>query len=121
MKDILLAAHAIGRRAGDFNHEVKTEWRRAATRVARQLVRDLQLPKETYEIRWVPGGPAVGGEVVLHHERIYVQISAFWIDDCGFARSCKGRLDFTGGQNISIHNYAQALEACRDILEGRRS
>jgi hypothetical protein len=60
------------------------------------------------------GGPAVGGEVSLHTDTIYLWLkcpitgygsadpTAHLYEGVGIARRCKGRKDYTGECNVSI-------------------
>lgn len=66
----------------------------------RRLAMELSLPTGSYDLRSNQGGIAVSGEVTLHHEQVYVQVSQ------GFGpgvliRTCRGRRDYTGGPNNS--------------------
>ena len=69
----------------------------------KQLVKDLGLTPSSYSIRFNPGGPAVSGDLTLHHERFYLHLS----DNCNFGsfyyRSCKGLKDYCGGPNINVN------------------
>lgn len=64
----------------------------------RRLAAELGLPSGSYDLRSNQGGIAVSGEITLHHEQVYVQVSQ------GFGpgvliRTCRGRRDYTGGPN----------------------
>jgi hypothetical protein len=66
----------------------------------------LGLPKEAYTVSSCHGGPAVPGEAILHTDTLYVQIIGGitqWGDCDGMPRvmyrACKGRKDYSGGQN----------------------
>jgi len=65
------------------------------------LARELRLPSDSYTIRICEGGVAVSGEIILHDERIYIQISqpATGADSGVLIRSCNGRRDYEGGRN----------------------
>ncbi len=63
---------------------------------------ELQLEPSTFDVRSNKGGIAVSGEITLHHEHVYVQVS----QPCGgnidtgiLIRTCNGRRDYTGGAN----------------------
>ena len=67
----------------------------------RALAAVLALPKGSFDIRSNAGGIAVSGEVTLHAENIYVQISQSCLGG-GMGvliRTCAGRRDYTGGRN----------------------
>jgi hypothetical protein len=66
----------------------------------KKLATALGLSLGTYDIRSNKGGIAVSGEVTLHGESIYIQVSQPWGGGAGIlVRSCKGRKDYTGGRN----------------------
>ena len=66
-----------------------------------QLANALALRKGAYDLRTNAAGVAVSGEITLHGERVYVQVSQpFGGFDSGILfRSCTGRKDYTGGRN----------------------
>ena len=101
------------------NEDGKKKFRKEATAFMKQLAYELDLNKKDYDIRWNPGGTAVAGDVTLHHERIYVTVGDCIGGMLGLARSCKGRKDYTGGQNNPIlthHDWDHVLLVCRQIL-----
>ena len=74
----------------------------AAARVRlRQLAAALGLPAGSFDLRANKGGIAVSGEVTLHHERLYVQVSqpAFGGDTGVLIRTCRSRRGYVGGPN----------------------
>ena len=79
----------------------KRSFHAAARGRLRKLADLLGWPKDSYDLRCNPGGVAVSGEVTLHSEGAYVQVSqSFLGPDCGIlVRACRGRRDFTGGMN----------------------
>ena len=64
------------------------------------------------DVRSNKGGIAVSGEITLHHDEVYVQVSqTFSGADTGILiRTCKGRRDYTGG----VNNFA-ALTLLDDV------
>ncbi len=83
-----------------FNHpEGKKAFHQAGKRVLRRLAQALGLEAGTYDLRSEQGGMAVFGEVTLHGEGVYVQVSQIFGEPRVLARSCKGRQDYTGGPN----------------------
>ena len=62
---------------------------------------ELQLDPSTFDVRSNKGGVAVSGEITLHHDRVYVQVSQpFGGSEMGILiRTCNGRRDYTGGHN----------------------
>lgn len=84
---------------GSWHHEARTRMRR--------LAKELGLERGTYDIRSNMAGPAVSGEVTLHGEDIYVQVS----QSSGgprmgiLFRTCEGRKDYSGGTNYFGHIF----------------
>jgi len=79
----------------------KKAFHREGAKFLRAIAQALNLPDDRFDVRSNKGGPAVSGEVTLHGESLYVQLS----DSLGgpgvsvLFRSCKGRKDYTGGPN----------------------
>lgn len=83
-----------------------------------KLATDLSLPKGSYEIRAIKGGIAVSGEMILHHDKFYVNLSNFGVSGAGFARTCQGQKDYTGGRNITVPvSYGDLLVICKNLLD----
>ena len=79
----------------------KAEFKKTAMVELRWLAKALKLPKDSYDLRWNEGGPAVSGEATLHHERLYVQVSRGCMGRGSdvLYRACKGRKDYCGLRN----------------------
>ena len=47
------------------------------------------------------GGVAVSGEITLHHDTVYIQVSqsSMGPENGVLIRTCEGRRDYTGGRN----------------------
>ena len=67
----------------------------------RKLAAELGLVKGSFDVRSNMGGIAVSGEITLHSDSLYVQLSESCMHRGGslLYRSCKGRKDYTGGPN----------------------
>ena len=67
----------------------------------RRLATALGLKAGTYDLRSNPRGIAVSGEIILHSDHLYVQVSqsAMGYDSGVLFRTCKGRKDYVGGPN----------------------
>jgi hypothetical protein len=67
----------------------------------RKLAIALRLPPHAYDLRSNKAGIAVSGEVILHADHLYVQVSQpFGGFDSGILfRTCNGRKDYVGGPN----------------------
>ena len=93
-----------------YNDAQKKEWHR----VVKLLLKDLRpyLQREygaSDTIRSNKAGIAVSGEVTLHFERLYIQVSqpaGNYMKNGVLYRSCNGLKDYTGGPN----NFAQVFD-----------
>lgn len=67
----------------------------------RRLATALGLAPGSYDLRSNPAGIAVSGEITLHGDRLYLQVSQSAIGNGNgiLFRSCKGRKDYVGGPN----------------------
>ena len=65
----------------------------------KELVSEVGIPNGTYDIRSNKAGIAVSGEVTLHSERLYVQLSENGNGVEILFRTVRGLNDYTGGQN----------------------
>ena len=90
----------------------------------RALVKAIGFISNSFDIRSNHGGIAVSGEVTLHHEHLYVQISqpATRADTGILIRTCKGRKDYVGGRNhfapLSMLDDIPGLaDRCRSVLQ----
>lgn len=78
----------------------------------KNLAQALGMQPGDFDLRSNRGGMAVSGEVILHSDNLYVQISDSMTSCQGLQvlfRSCKSRRDFCGHQN----NFA-SLDSLRD-------
>ena len=93
---------------GDINDDAgaKDAFHRKARAVLKALAGELGLDKNDVDIRSNKGGPAVSGEVVLHTDRFYLQVSQSTGPGEVIFRRCEGRKDFSGGRN----HWAKAAE-----------
>lgn len=90
----------LAQRGVAYDDDAKRLFHVEARRALKRLAHDLGLATDAYDLRVNPGGPAVSGEVTLHADRVYVQVSigGFGPGEILF-RSVRGRRDYTGGQN----------------------
>jgi hypothetical protein len=84
-----------------YEPERKRRFHGKARARLRNLAAELGLPAGSFDLRSNQGGVAVSGEVTLHHDRVYVQVSqpATRADSGILIRTCRGRRDYTGGPN----------------------
>ncbi len=106
----------------------KKAFHREGRKFLRQVATDLGLGPDSYDLRSNPGGIAVSGEVTLHAEGIYIQLSQSVGGPGGISvlyRSCRGRKDYSGGQNnitgmaylATDNGYAGFLHSCKRLAE----
>ena len=90
----------LAARGVDHDADAKRTFHTEARRALRRLAEALQLASGTYEIRVCAGGLAVSGEVILHADELYVQVSigGFGGGEILFRR-CRGRSDYVGERN----------------------
>ena len=85
-----------------YNYWLKQEYRNLGRRILKFIVEQLGLAKGEFDIRWNPGGVACSGDHILHTDKFYLALH----DNIGlgwfFFRSCNGRRDYSGGQNINV-------------------
>ena len=84
-----------------YDAAAKKRFHRDAKTLLRRVVKVLGLRPAEYELRSNEGGVAVSGEIILHTERLYVQISQAWGLNLPLVmyRACNGRDDYTGRAN----------------------
>jgi hypothetical protein len=89
----------------DFRKRVSYDGKRLFHTQARRQLLDLALAlgfaPGAYDLRSNAGGIAVSGEITLHADRLYVQVSqpATGSNTGILFRSCEGRRDYVGGRN----------------------
>jgi hypothetical protein len=84
-----------------YDPEVKRRFHTHARRQLLALAAALELAPCAFDLRSNAGGIAVSGEITLHADRLYVQVSqpAMGFDTGILFRSCAGRRDYCGGVN----------------------
>lgn len=104
----IITAHAISRRPAfdwsrpcGYDDEHKASFHRTAKRRLKELAAMLGWTPETFDLRTNKAGIAVSGEITLHHERVYVQVSQPSMGGRNgiLIRRCDGRKDYVGGHN----------------------
>ena len=105
----------------------KDAFHRAGKKFFRDLASAIGLQKGSFDVRSNLGGIAVSGEVTLHGESIYVQLSESCMHrGCSILyRTCRGRKDFTGGQNRwlrasdmhNTENVERFVRECQQMTE----
>ena len=101
----------------------KQTFHRDARRFFRALAAQLGLEKTDYDLRSNEGGMAVSGEVTLHADRLYIQLSKGPFADVLYRR-CESRKDCCGGANHSVNlsdlknpnGFQVFLASCKELL-----
>lgn len=67
----------------------------------KKLAATLDLPPGSYDLSSNKSGIAVSGEIILHHQRFYLQVGQYGLKSGHgiLIRTCKDRRDYTGGAN----------------------
>lgn len=84
-----------------YDTDRKQQFHNHARRQLRKLATYLGFLAGDYDLRSNRAGIAVSGEIILHADRLYVQVSQpFGGFDTGVMfRTCEGRKDYVGGPN----------------------
>jgi hypothetical protein len=84
-----------------YDTEQKRRFHATARARLRKLAAALDFTPDTFDLRSNEAGIAVSGEITLHHDCVYVQVSqpAMGFDSGILIRTCRGRRDYTGGRN----------------------
>lgn len=84
--------------SASYNETNKKRFEREARKLLRDVVRLLELPKGSYDLRHNKAGIACSGDYTLHTDQVYVQINLDSLPAV-LVRTCKSRKDYTGGRN----------------------
>ena len=84
-----------------YEPEQKRRFHTTARARLRKLAAALAFAPHSFDLRSNEGGIAVSGEITMHHDRVYVQVSqsAMGFDSGILIRTVEGRRDNTGGRN----------------------
>ena len=95
-----------------YDEAQKRRFHATARARLRQLADALNMPVGSYDLRSNKAGIAVSGEITLHHDCVYVQVSQSSLgSNAGILiRTCHGRRDYAGG-----HNNFAALSLLDDV------
>lgn len=90
---------------------LKREYHSQAKKVLRLLAKELGLLTSGYDLRSNMGGIAVSGEITLHSDHFYIQISQGSFANSGIMfRECDSRSDYHGQ-----HNTFERIEALLNL------
>ena len=84
-----------------YNPEAKQRFHTAA-RLAYATWRSISaFRRKIFDLRCNAGGVAVSGEITLHYDTVYIQVSqsSMGPENGVLIRTCEGRRDYTGGRN----------------------
>jgi hypothetical protein len=97
------AARFDFRKRVSYDPEAKRLFHAHARRRLLELAAILDFTPCAFDLRSNAGGVGVSGEVTLHADRLYVQVSqpATGSDTGILFRSCEGRRDYIGGNNLA--------------------
>jgi len=89
------------RKSVAYDAEAKRVFHSRAKSQLRRIATALGLEPGSYDLRSNQAGIAVSGEIILHSDHLYVQVSqsAMGYHSGILFRTCKGRKDFVGGPN----------------------
>lgn len=100
-----------------------------AKKFLREVAKVLGMPAGTYSVTSNPAGPAICGEVMLHSDDLYVQVS-----ECGrgaevLFRSCESRKDYSGHGNnfarlddlVTPERQMRVLGAMRRLIDAEQA
>jgi hypothetical protein len=84
-----------------YDPEFKETFHRTARARLRKLATLMGWQENSFDLRNNCGGVAVSGEITLHYDAVYIQVSqpAAGHDSGILIRRCKGRRDYTGERN----------------------
>jgi hypothetical protein len=91
---------------------LKNQFHTVAKALLKLIAADLGYSPSAYELRSNKGGIAVGGEITLHTDDLYIQIYAGSFGGKAeiLYRYCQGRRDYSGGSN----NFMAIAELAED-------
>lgn len=111
----------------DTGARAKAAFHRDGMSFLRKVALALGIPATDYRLSTNKSGIAGSGEVTLHSDDIYIQLS----ESCLFAgvqvlyRSCKSRKDYTGNRNnfvqceqlVDEHRQASFIQAAQSLIQ----
>lgn len=107
-----------------YNVAQKTRFHREAKVRLKALAELLHLDTNDYDLRQNKAGSAVSGEITLHTDHLYVQVTQTGGDNLNaiLVRTCKGREDYTGGPNNFVplawlDQLPRLAERCRAVMK----
>lgn len=125
MKEITALARSLEKTLS-YNEEAKSRFHRAGKKALKKIAEALGLSPDQYDLRSNKGGIAVSGEITLHTDSLYIQISEPLMGRGNeiMYRSCKGRKDYCGGNNnfmsvsYLVTDFDRAIQAFKSLMKG---
>ena len=89
------------KRDTSYNPGNKKAYHNAAKTLLRRIQRQLEGYGQSDPVRSNQGGIAVSGEITLHYDHLYIQVSQTGLRDSNgvMFRTCDSRKDYSGHQN----------------------
>lgn len=84
-----------------YDDQQKQAFHREATKRLKALAAFIGWDKSSFDLRKNKAGIACSGEITLHHDHVYIQVSQSTMGSSAgiLLRTCNGRRDYTGGSN----------------------
>ena len=98
-----------------YNEEGKAQFHRLGKKVLKEVAAKMGLTPGSFDIRSNMGGIAVSGEVTLHGEHIYIQLSQGSFYKMFMYRHCNGRQDYSGGRNRWM-NFLELIDMDKAVI-----
>jgi hypothetical protein len=103
-----------------YNATRKHAFHASGKRLMRRIASELGLSSGQYCLRSNPGGIAVSGEITLHSDTLYLQLSQGALMQGRtliLYRCCEGRRDYVGNTNhfLDARRLSDSMEAARFI------
>ncbi|MDQ4422131.1 hypothetical protein OOT33_17100 [Sphingobium sp. DEHP117] len=92
---------ALARRGVAYDLEAKRAFHRESRAALQMAARQLGFLPDDYDLRNTMAGPAVSGEITLHADTLYIQVSISVMGQGRevLFRQCRGRRDYVGDRN----------------------
>ncbi|MER8772788.1 hypothetical protein NKH63_29395 [Mesorhizobium sp. M0960] len=106
-------------RSCSYDEQHKRRFHATARSRLKKLAAELALPQGSFDLRSNKAGIAVSDEIILHHDRAYIQVGQFGLSSGHgiLIRTCKGRMDYTGvGQSTAT----TPPNSCDDVVHAAR-
>jgi len=114
----------VATRPVSYDAEAKEQFHRRGKALLKQIASDLGYAKGSFDLRNNKAGIAVSGEVTLHTDDLYVQLSQSCVgggDMDILFRDCQHRRDYSGGRNqFMSFDYLRNYDSVLERLKGAK-